>query len=373
MLLLFAWFKQWRAGRVLSNSDEADERVGQAPLTPPSWTEDERGIALTKPPLCKYCLRDLEAVTASTPLSSPEEKPTVRAKSRQFPKWMEYLPSNRKRKRESEETTQPLKAKSVPYLPLAPSCKDPDHDDAQRKSSTSTIDPIREQGNTSFVRRDPTGYIRDLKSLFTDSARMTDTETVFPPPPHYSFPPQYQSLQPQTGNGHANIYQAEERGRKFFPPAPTASATTLLTCTACGLAVSFADAKAGPEGRFFHRSCMVCRHCGHPVLGNDDDKSSLGTYGGDGVGADAISVGEEIERSYGGQREARWYCWAGEGKLGVCCRGCWVESSMAGEESERRMGFDGYGELDVRAGRGGKKGVFGRIREEVVGDGCVVA
>ncbi len=127
---------------------------------------------------------------------------------------------------------------------------------------------------------------------------------------------------------------------------------------------------------------MVCRHCGHSVLSED----GMTLDGGESAfGAD----GElDIERGYGagevgsGRGEARWYCWAGEGRLGVCCRGCWVGSTMIGWElEERRMGFDGTGEWEgggtEKSGWGGRRGravgVVRRVREEVEsGGGCVV-
>ena len=98
----------------------------------------------------------------------------------------------------------------------------------------------------------------------------------------------------------------------------------------------------------------------------------------------------DVERGCGegrsGRGEARWYCWAGEGRLGVCCRGCWVGSTMLGWEGgegqeERRMGLDGTGEWDgdggEKSGWGGRRGrgmgVVRRVREEVEsGVGCVV-
>ena len=129
---------------------------------------------------------------------------------------------------------------------------------------------------------------------------------------------------------------------------------------------------------------MVCRHCGHSVL-SDNDGMTLdggeGAFGADGE-VDVERGCREAEIG-SGRGEARWYCWAGEGRLGVCCRGCWVGSTMlgwegGGRQEERRMGLDGTGEWEgdgrEKSGRRGRGlGVVRRVREEVEsGVGCVV-
>ena len=130
---------------------------------------------------------------------------------------------------------------------------------------------------------------------------------------------------------------------------------------------------------------MVCRHCGHSVLSDNDGvtlDAEEGTFGADGK----VDIERGFAEGGGGRGEPRWYCWAGEGRLGVCCRGCWVGSTMLGWEGgggqeERRMGFDGTGEWDgekgEKSGWGGRRGrgmgVVRRVREEVEsGVGCVV-
>lgn len=145
---------------------------------------------------------------------------------------------------------------------------------------------------------------------------------------------------------------------------------------------------------------MVCRHCGRSVLSDNEDMAGDGDESAFGIDGE-VDVESVYEKSRNGSKsgsrqqrgreigEARWYCWAGEGRLGVCCRGCWVGSTMLGFEQgegmeERRMGFDGTAEWDAdgggegreRSGWGGKRergmGVVRRVREVEGGGGCVV-
>ena len=131
---------------------------------------------------------------------------------------------------------------------------------------------------------------------------------------------------------------------------------------------------------------MVCGGCGCCV-GDDNDCEGDGDGEGDFDGSDdddhEVKGKREREDDEHGVRGGgvRWYCWAGEGRLRVSCRECWVRSTMAGG-----MGFDGVCEgrdrlgascgLGGRGGRGVlanrvKKGVERVLDGEAVG--CVVS
>ena len=105
---------------------------------------------------------------------------------------------------------------------------------------------------------------------------------------------------------------------------------------------------------------------------DEGDEATTTTDGG--FGADGGVEGRSSKTGEARSGEVRWYCWAGEGRLGVCCRGCWVGSTLVGGEGEeagrrRRIGFDGVGEWDVEGGWKGGKGRRGRLGE----GGCVVS
>lgn len=109
---------------------------------------------------------------------------------------------------------------------------------------------------------------------------------------------------------------------------------------------------------------MVCGACGCSLV-RDDHGDEGSEYSGDGS---VISEGVGDGNGTG----VRWYCWAGEGRLRVSCRECWVRSTLVGDGG---VGFDGVWEGEGECGRdrGGGR-VSARVRRVVgAGAGCVVS
>ena len=193
---------------------------------------------------------------------------------------MDNLPSNRKRRKSSSQpaVTSPSPTQLSPSIPT--SSPPPRFSELSLTPPRSPPKTLLKPNGMSLLRRNTPVYIRELKSLLSSSS-----------------------------NGHTS-------SRLFFPPAPPAYAshpeeTTLRTCAACGLDISFADARAGPHGTFFHKHCMLCARCGERLQGHDD-----GGFGGDGA---------FVEDACGPGKTRRWYGWTHEGELRLSCRACWID------------------------------------------------